>query len=80
MSDNIIKITHPGLPRLSEALPKLEDNERIAIYLRFWENLSIQEIAQFMKLPWDPVDQLINTALEFLRCEIEKPLELKLTA
>ena len=80
MSNNIIKITHPGLPRLSEALSKLEANERIAIYLRFWENLSIQEIAQFMKLSWDSVDQLISAALEFLRCEIEKPLELKLTA
>lgn len=80
MSSNIIKVIHPGLPRLSEALPKLEANERIAIYLRFWENLSIQEIAQFMKLSWHSVDQLINTALEFLRCEIEKPLELKLTA
>lgn len=68
----------PGLPeknverkaeiqRLHELLPSLGDEEIIAVYFRFWENLLIEEIANILGRSWDYTDQLIELSIRKLR-------------
>jgi len=80
MHSQLIKLTHPRLHRLNSTLANLEDRQRIALYLRFWESQSIREIAYFLKISWSEADQLIDSTLAELRTEIEKGNELAIVA
>ncbi len=53
------------------ALRELSNDHRRAVYLRFWENRSIEEIAQTLGQSWDEVDDLLEEAFEKIRetCE-----------
>ena len=48
---------------LLEALVALPPYHQKAIYLRFWENFSIGEIASSLKLTWEQTDKLIEESL-----------------
>lgn len=52
---------------LHQSLPKLSDEEIISIYLRFWENKTIEEIAGILRKSWDETDHLIDSAIGNLR-------------
>jgi DNA-directed RNA polymerase specialized sigma24 family protein len=43
-----------------------------AIYLRFWENYEIEEIANELRISWDQADRLIENALKILRLQLSK--------
>ena len=53
-------------------LPMLSQQERIAIQLRFWENMTIQEIAGLLELSWEQADRLIEDSVQQLRNGFEK--------
>lgn len=67
MNQNVLKFTHPRLHKLkAQYLPSLSEDQRIAVYLRFWENLSIQEIANFLNIKWSKADSIVESALNDL--------------
>ena len=80
MNNNLIRIPHPKLHKLKALLPFLNEDQRIAIYLRFWEECSILEIADALNKSWDAVDQLIESTLCALCTELTKPEEITLAA
>ncbi len=53
--------------RLNYALEDLEERERIIIYCRFWENMSILEIARFLGISWHKTYSILNSTLNELR-------------
>jgi DNA-directed RNA polymerase specialized sigma subunit len=57
---------------LYEATEILNAEERQILYLRYWSNLNLQEIAQFMNKRAFSTDQILNSSILKLRDEIEK--------
>lgn len=55
---------------LSKALTTLDEKERKAIFLRFWNPSSIQEISKILKMSWSDTDRLIETTLRKLKQKI----------
>lgn len=55
------------IQRLQEMLPSLGDEEIIAVYFRFWENLLIEDIANILGRSWNYTDQLIERSIGKLR-------------
>ncbi len=58
--------------RLNYALKDLDAQERIIIYCRFWENMSILEISSFLGISWEKTDQILTSTLEQLRENLNK--------
>lgn len=52
---------------LHELLPELDDEGIAAVYFRFWENMTIQQIAQALGKSWAETDWLIDSSIEQLR-------------
>lgn len=52
---------------LKKALSTLSQKVQRLIYLRFWEAMTIEEIANEMRMTWDEADQAITAALANLR-------------
>lgn len=52
---------------LRQTLISLPREERIAIYLRFWRNETIEEIALALGISWEKADCLLSRAKEKLR-------------
>ncbi|MBY0316297.1 MAG: hypothetical protein K2Q26_12295 [Bdellovibrionales bacterium] len=57
---------------LYELLPQMDDERVVAIYLRFWESLTIAEIAKTLGKSWIYTNELIESSLLKLRGEIQK--------
>lgn len=55
------------IKRLHELLPSLNDEEMAAVYFRFWESLTIHEIANILGRSWNQTNELIEQALQKLR-------------
>ncbi|OFZ37677.1 MAG: hypothetical protein A2504_07515 [Bdellovibrionales bacterium RIFOXYD12_FULL_39_22] len=53
--------------KLSYALPTLGNDEQRALHLRFWEAMTITEIARALRISWDEADQMIEVAQKKLR-------------
>ena len=72
---NLVKVPTLSLPhykknkikKLYDCTPKLSDPELIAIYCRYWENMTIEEISNVINLSWDATDKLIEAALTQLK-------------
>ncbi|MBL7555117.1 MAG: hypothetical protein JNM24_04780 [Bdellovibrionaceae bacterium] len=56
---------------LTDALKVLNERERIAIFLRFWQPCSIAQVASHLKISWEAADRLIDGAVEALRREFK---------
>lgn len=52
---------------LHEILPNLCDEGVLAVYFRFWECMTIQEIARILGISWDRADRLIENSIQDLR-------------
>lgn len=48
-------------------LPNLDDDSLLAVYLRFWECMTIQEISKVIGRTWDETDHLIENSIRNLR-------------
>ena len=52
---------------LESELPKLNRQERTAIYLRFWVPCTIAQVATELKVSWEAADAIIDMAVLKLR-------------
>lgn len=52
---------------LQKALLNLSLPSQRMLFLRFWESMTIEEIADEMRMTWDAADLAINNALAALR-------------
>jgi len=62
---------------LYEAAKILNAEERQILYLRYWSNLNLQEISQFMNKRSFSIDQILDSSIRKLRDEIEKLIKQK---
>lgn len=60
---------------LEAGLKNLNELERKAIFLRFWECLPIARIADLMGFTWEHTDRVIDEAIAKLRNEMRCLLE-----
>lgn len=61
------KFTDFDVSILKEGLERLPYLPRIALKMRFWNECTIQEIAEFLGLEWDEVNGIIKNACLKLR-------------
>ena len=62
-----MKSLEANINLLRTLLPKLSQQAQIAIQLRFWENMAIQEIACLLEMSWEQADRLIEESVQHLR-------------
>jgi DNA-directed RNA polymerase specialized sigma24 family protein len=55
---------------LKDALAYLSPKQRLVVYLRFWDNMTIQEIGRYIGHSWSSTDKLIDGAVNHLRLRI----------
>ncbi len=55
---------------LLQALTELSPQGQRAINLRFWENYTIEEISEDLRMSWDDADELIEQSLKQLRMRL----------
>ena len=61
---------------LYRALAELSSLQIEIIQMRFWEELTIDQIASVVCLTWDEADNLINETIAILRSKIEQQISL----
>lgn len=61
------QVSKNSVEHLYAALDELRPLQRIVLYLRFWENREITEIARLTRRPWTDIDLLIEITLVELR-------------
>lgn len=54
-------------PALQKSLSSLSLDAQRALYLRFWESMTIEEIARDMRKTWDETDFMIRESLKALK-------------
>ena len=52
---------------LHALLPELDDDGLLAVYMRFWECMTIQEISKILGRTWDDTVRLIERSIRNLR-------------
>ncbi len=72
------QVSKNSVEHLYAALDELRPLQRTVLYLRFWENREITEIARFTNRRWVEIDLLIEITLIELRhmlgnAEIKRP-------
>lgn len=65
-----IAMTQENFDLLREALAFLSPKQRLIVYLRFWDNMTIQEIARYIGHSWNATDMLLDGAINHLRMRI----------
>ncbi|MBX2996815.1 MAG: sigma-70 family RNA polymerase sigma factor [Bdellovibrionaceae bacterium] len=63
-------LSHEQFAQLGEALAYLSEMQKIVIEMRFWQDMSIQEIANRIRLNWQSTDDLIQSAINHLRVRL----------
>ncbi len=63
--------TEEQFAKLREAMCYLSQTQRRVIYLRFWYNMSINEISRKIGLSWDSTDRMIDEAINHLRIRLK---------
>lgn len=63
-------MTPENFELLKEALAYLSPKQRLIVYMRFWDNLTIQEIARYLGHSWSRTDMMIDEAINHLRVRI----------
>ena len=66
------KSSEENINLLRLLLPTLSQHARIAIQLRFWDNMTIAEISGLLELSWEQADRLIEESVQQLRDRFEK--------
>lgn len=62
-----MKFTNDDISILRTGLQLLNLNDRQILIYRFWENMTIEEIAEALDMKWLEVDQAIKRAQEDLK-------------
>lgn len=80
MNQNFLNNKSSKLHEIKYVLPLLTEDQRLAIYLRFWENYSIFEVSDFLNTSWDSANNLIENALSFLKTKLNEEIEFQIAA
>jgi RNA polymerase sigma factor for flagellar operon FliA len=73
VTDAIVEQQHQAAERLLEqALQAIPPEDRLALRLRFWEGLSIADIARKLGVPQKPLYRRLDRALLQLRIQLER--------
>ncbi|WPP51810.1 RNA polymerase sigma factor [Catalinimonas niigatensis] len=73
LKDNMVSPEHEEmLAKLSYAIQKLTDRQREAVYLKFYNNLSFQEVSSIMELEVKSLYNLISRTLDILRSDLQE--------
>jgi DNA-directed RNA polymerase specialized sigma24 family protein len=59
---------------LGECMDRLTPTQKLALQMRFYEELEIAQIAYVLKMSWDKTDRLLESTFRELRLQIEKKL------
>lgn len=65
-----LTLSEENFDLLQEALSFLSPKQRLLVYLRFWDNMTIQEIARYVGQSWSSTDATIDSAVNHLRLRI----------
>lgn len=65
-----VTMTQENFDLLKEALAFLSPKQRLIVYLRFWDNMTIQEIARYIGHSWNSTDMMLDGAVNHLRLRI----------
>lgn len=57
---------------IEKALCALNEQERRAVFLRFWEPYTIAQVADRIGVAWEEADHLIDSAVRKIQKEIRK--------
>ena len=63
----------PNHDLLRVALGQLPYIDRVIVALRYWDNCSINEISEFLDVPWDETDRRLKRSISMLRLSLSKP-------
>ncbi|MGE0763472.1 MAG: sigma factor-like helix-turn-helix DNA-binding protein [Bdellovibrionales bacterium] len=63
-------LNHEQFGQLCEALSYLSEKQKVVIEMRFWQDMSIQEIASRIGHTWQSTDDLIESAINHLRVRL----------
>ncbi len=69
------KFSENMFKKLKLELALLDKNQRLAIHYRFWEEMSVEEIAEMLKLSWEEAYALIGDTINHLRKNLSGNLE-----
>ena len=69
-------MNHEQFGQLCEALAFLSEKQKAVIDMRFWQDMSIQEIANHIGLSWKSTDELIESAINHLRVRLKQQASL----
>ncbi|MGE3759885.1 MAG: sigma-70 family RNA polymerase sigma factor, partial [Pseudobdellovibrionaceae bacterium] len=72
-------LSHEQFGQLCEALAYLSDKQKAVIEMRFWQDMSIQDIANRIGLSWQSTDALIESAINHLRVRLLQHVGLPVT-
>ena len=63
------RVEAPGIEshKIRMAIEKLPHKNQEVIFMRFWDLLTIEEMAQKLKLTWAQAHQLIERSMEMLK-------------
>lgn len=59
------------ISKLKEELAYLDEQPRLAIYYRFWHEMTILEISKLLGISWKSTDRLISESLSELRIKLD---------
>lgn len=62
----------PSHDLLRVALGQLPYIDRVIVALRYWDNCSINEISEFLDVPWDETDRRLRRSITMLRFALSK--------
>lgn len=63
----------PNHDLLRVAIGNLPYIDRVIVALRYWDNCSINEISEFLDVPWDETDRRLKRSISTLRVALSKP-------
>jgi len=64
------KLSPENFTLLHDALAYLSPKQRLVVYLRYWDNMTIQEIARYIGQSWNSTDMMLDGAVNHLRVRI----------
>lgn len=65
-----VNFTYEQIEKLKEAMSYLSSKQKLVLHLRFWDNMTINEISRQIGLSWKSTDQVIDSAINHLRIRI----------
>lgn len=70
-----LALSHEQFGRLCEALAYLSDKQKAVLDMRFWQDMTTQQIASRIGLSWKSTDEFIESTINHLRVRLVQQAE-----